>query len=74
MYVGYCTAPNSTFNPEYKNNRYSILSPGPTKRLSGLYGVGAEGFAYVCYDPTNGTVSPGDIWYVNGQTTYHSFN
>ena len=47
---------------------YAFDSTGPSKRLRD------SGGNILVYDPTNGTVSTGGIWYVKGPTSYHSFN
>jgi type II secretion system protein G len=52
--AGYCD--NGLFPYSYRYNRYTIYCTGPTKVMSGWSGGG-----YSTYDPTNGTVSWGDI-------------
>jgi type II secretion system protein G len=56
----------STYFPYYKKVHYLIISLGPSKRFG----------YFLPYDPTNGTVSPGDITYISGPASkpgWHSF-
>lgn len=61
-------ATNSTEYPKsWYDNVYSFDSSGPSKKIFDQKG-------YLIYDPTNGTMSYGGIWYINGSSSYHSFN
>lgn len=51
-----------------KNLAYAFDSTGPSKRLRTTEG------RILVYDPTNGTLSYGGIWYIKGSTSYHSFH
>jgi prepilin-type N-terminal cleavage/methylation domain-containing protein len=45
---------------------FSFDSSGPSKKIYDQKG-------YLIYDPTNGTMSYGGIWYIRGSSAYHSF-
>jgi prepilin-type N-terminal cleavage/methylation domain-containing protein len=56
----------------WKDAHYLLLCIGPTKRPSNRR---ADSPGLIPYDPTNGTVSNGDIIYVGGASSnWHSFN
>lgn len=51
-----------------KNLDYAFDSVGPSRKLRDTNGK------ILVYDPSNGTLSYGGIWYVRGSTSYHSFH
>lgn len=51
-----------------KNCGYAFDCTGPSNKLRDAQGK------ILVYDPTNGTLSNGGIWYVKGPTAYHSFH
>ena len=60
---------SSLFDPSYSDSLYVFLSVGPSMQ----YSTGVAG-RVTPYDPTNGTASIGDIVFVSGSTSYHSFH
>ncbi len=60
-------AQNQVYPREWYEARYSFDASGPSKRLRG------NDNKYVPYDPSNGTLSIGGIWYLPGASGYHSF-
>jgi prepilin-type N-terminal cleavage/methylation domain-containing protein len=66
--AAFTTGNYGQYYPYYKQTEYMFTCMGPSRRF---------GFFFP-YDPTNGTVSRGDIIYVKGPTTpvtsWHSFN
>lgn len=67
VYKGIRTVQNAAYPREWDNAIYSFDAAGPSKRLF-------ENGKYLVYDPSNGTLSYGGIWYVSGGQAYHSFN
>jgi prepilin-type N-terminal cleavage/methylation domain-containing protein len=68
VYKGIRTVKNAAYPREWDNAKYSFDASGPSKKLF-------DNGKYLVYDPTNGTVSYGGIWYINGASGgYHSFN
>lgn len=63
--------------PIDEESRYAMASDGPDRRPNsgsinfypgyspGIWENPASGFDYIRYDPTNGTISAGDIWRVS---------
>lgn len=58
---------NTQYPKDWQDNVYTFDSTGPSKKLF-------DQNQYIVYDPTNGTVSYGGIWYVKGSSPYHSFH
>jgi len=50
-----------------KNIKFAFDSTGPSKKLRYQNKI-------LVYDPTNGTMSHGGIWYINGSPSLHSFH
>jgi len=57
---------NTQYPREWYDNVFSFDSTGPSKKVF-------DQNKYLIYDPTNGTMSYGGIWYVRGSTSYTSF-
>lgn len=51
-----------------KNIKFALDCTGPSKRLRDAQG------RILVYDPSNGTLSNGGIWYLNGPAAHHSFH
>lgn len=60
-------ARSAPYAEEWYGTQYSFDCTGPSKKL---YSNGK----YLVYDPTNGTVSYGGIWYLYGPSSLHSFH
>lgn len=67
IYRGIKAAQNQVYPREWYEARYSFDAAGPSKRLRG------NDNKFVPYDPSNGTLSIGGIWYLPGATGFHSF-
>ena len=66
-------AAGGTVHPSWANANFVIWSIGPSSQQT--YGSDPDFNYMMVYDPTNGTVSAGHIFFVSGPlTTYHSFN
>lgn len=51
-----------------KNIDYAFDSTGPSRKLRDTKGK------ILVYDPSNGTLSYGGIWYIRGSSAFHSFH
>lgn len=67
VYKGIRTVRNAAYPREWDEAVYSYDSAGPSKKLY-------ENGRYLVYDPTNGTMSYGGIWYFQGSVSHHSFH
>lgn len=67
IYKGIRRTENAAYPREWYDARYSFDAAGPSKRLRG------DDNRFVPYDPSNGTLSIGGIWYLPGATGFHSF-
>ena len=67
VFNGIKTVKNAAYDRSWDDSSYSFDAAGPSKQL---YSNGK----YLVYDPTNGTMSYGGIWYIQGTTNLHSFH
>lgn len=67
VFKGIRTVKNAAYDRSWDESAYSFDAAGPSKKL---YSNGK----YLVYDPTNGTMSYGGIWFIQGTTSLHSFH
>jgi prepilin-type N-terminal cleavage/methylation domain-containing protein len=72
LWAGYNPNPRAAgFPADWTDLKFSIQGSGPSKKD---YDPTQPRSSWTVYDPTNGTVSSGNIWYIRGTSSFHSFH
>ena len=72
IWAGYNPNPRAAgFPADWNDLKFSIQGSGPSKKD---YDPTKPRSVWTVYDSTNGTMSSGNIWYIRGTSSFHSFH